>query len=222
MRGDEAFSLYRNLSALSGEDARRALQSFWRKEENWVDATDVDWRYEEKRKSIILTMSGTARPDWSGNDKDGHSLTIWGAGFSPPERLYRPREQDASAPWLTNFPRFRCWASTIRLPRSSSGHAWSFKADAMDRKIGGVQYWRQAGLQGLVMRTVMSRNVELAEITAQQAKAQNEAVPGFDNSMSRVFEDDASPSGRSLERLPFEDHADWLADDHACAATPAK
>lgn len=220
MRGDEAFSLRSNLAALSAEDTQRALRSYWRQQENWVEPDSVDWRYDERRKTIRLSVSGTARPDWSGNDKDGHSLTIWGAGFSPPDTLRRPREQDASAPWLTDFPRFRCWASTIHLPKPSGRWTWSYEADAMNRNIGGVMYWRQAGMRGNVVRTVMSRSVELPEITAEQAKVQNDAIPGFNNNMSSVFETDVAPSKPSARGLPFADGVDWVEDDRACIAGP--
>lgn len=216
-RGDEAFALRTNLIALSREDAERALRSYWRQQENWVEADQVDWRYEERRKTISLSVTGTARPDWSGNNKEGRSLTIWGAGFIPPDTLRRPREQDASAPWLTDFPRFRCWASTIRVPKAGAGRTWSYDADAMNRKIGGVVYWRKSGMRGDVIRTVMSRSVEIPEITADEAKAQNEAIAGFNNNMSSVFEAD-SPSTQSVGALPFGDGVDWATDDSACIA----
>jgi hypothetical protein len=220
LRGDEAFSLRTNLAALSGEDAQRALRSYWRQQENWVEPDSVDWRYDERSKTIRLSVAGTGRPDWSGNDKNGHSLTIWGAGFSPPDILRRPREQDASAPWLTDFPRFRCWASTIRLPKPNGGRTWSFEADAMNRKIGGVIYWRQAGMHGEIVRTVMSRSVELSEISSEQAKAQNDAIAGFNNNMSSVFEVAGGPPKPSEGRLPFADGVDWAEDDSACIARP--
>lgn len=221
LRGDEAFALRTNLIALSREDAERALRSYWRQQENWVEADRVDWRYDERSKTISLSLTGTGQPDWSGNDKDGRSLTIWGAGFIPPDTLRRPREQDASAPWLTDFPRFRCWASTIRMPKAGAGRTWSYDADAMNRKIGGVVYWRKAGMSGDVVRMVMSRSVEIPEISADEAKAQNEAIAGFNNNMSSVFEADA-PSPPSIGALPFADGVDWATDDSACIAPSGK
>lgn len=216
-RGDEAYALRTGLAAMSREDAERALRSYWREQENWVEADRVEWRFDERSKTLSMGVTGSARPDWSGNDRDGRSLTIWGAGFTPPVTLRRPREQDASAPWLTEFPRFRCWATTIRLPKPGTGREWAYEADAMNREIGGVVFWRQAGMHGEIVRTVMSRSVELPEITADQAKAQNDAIAGFNNKMSSVFETAAS-SATSASALPFADGLDWATNDSACVA----
>jgi transglutaminase-like putative cysteine protease len=219
IRGDDAYSVRTSLAALSTEDADRAVRSYWRQQESWVDADSVAWRYDERRKTLVLSLVGTGKPDWTGNDKGGHDLTIWGAGFNPPDTLRRSKEQDGDAPWLIDFPKFKCWATTIHLPRPGAKHYWAYYADAMDQDIGGVTYWRQAGLRDNVVRTVMSRSVEGREISAQQARAQNDAIPGFNNNMSRVFEAKTKPAvGR--ETLPFGDGVDWAADDGACIARP--
>lgn len=225
-RGDEAYSIRSGLAGLAGEDADRVLRSYWRREESWIDSASVAWHYDEAHKNITLSLAGTAKPDWDGNDKDGHSLTIWGAGFSPPDTLRRAKEQDGTAPWLTDFPKFKCWATTIRLPLPGSKRHWTYSADAMNRQIGGVTYWRQAALQGDLVRTVMSRNVKLREITADQARAQTDAIAGFNNNMSSVFEQASSGNSAhpaaSKSRLPFGDNVDWAVDDRACIAAPGK
>ena len=221
IRGDEAYAFRRGLAALSTEDADRALRSYWRQQESWVDAGSVAWQYDERRNTITLSVAGTGKPDWSGNDRDGRDLTIWGAGFTPPDILRRPMGQDSSLPWVTDFPRFRCWATTIRLPKPGAKRSWTYYADAMNQQIGGVTYWRAAGLQGDVMRTVMSRSTELREITAEQAFAQTNAVPDFNNKMSRVFETAGSTSEKPTlgrEVLPFGDDVEWAIDDGACIA----
>ena len=95
----------------------------------------------------------------------------------------------------------------------------------MNRQIGGVTYWRQAALQGELVRTVMSRKVELREITADQARAQTDAIPGFNNNMSSVFEQASGSSARpaaSKSKLPYGDNIDWAVDDRACIATSGK
>lgn len=219
LRGDDAFSADSNLAGLSADDADQALRKYWRQQESWVEADAVSWRYDERNKTIALRMIGTAKLDWEGDDKDGHSLTLWGAGFAPPDTLRRPRGQDTSAPWLNDFPRFRCWATTVRLPKAGPKLTWTYYADPMNREIGGVTYLRKSGLRGGMVRTVMSRSVNLKEITAQQALAQTQAIPGFNNKMSSVYEtSDASPSTSTNVALPFGDGVDWASDDNACIA----
>lgn len=225
IRGDEAYGIRSSLSSLSSEDADRGLRAYWRQLEGWVDADSADWKYDERHKTMTLSLVGTAKPKWDGDDKDGHDLTIWGAGFNPPDTLRRPKEQDASAPWTTDFPRFKCWAATIRLPAAGPKLKWDYYADAMNRQIGGVTYWRKAGLQGGVMRTVMSRSVTMREISSEQARAQTDAIPGFNNNMSSVYEAAAKTSrdvSTADEALPFGDNIDWAADDDACVAKEGK
>ena len=170
-------------------------------------------------QTITLRLVGTAKPDWDGNGRDGHSLTIWSASFNPPATLRRTRVQDANAPWLTDFPKFKCWAATIRLPRPGQNRVWSYRADAMNRQIGGETYWRKAGLQNGVVRTVMSRSVQKREISAEQAQAQNAAIPGFDNTVSSVFEA-SKVNARQGHHLPFGEGTDWASNDGACIAHP--
>ncbi|MBV1688336.1 DUF3857 domain-containing transglutaminase family protein [Novosphingobium sp. G106] len=222
MRGDEAYGVRTSLAALSSEDTDRALRAYWRREESWVNADSVSWRYDEDRNTTILSLTGTGNADWDGNDKEGHDMTIWRAGFPPPDILRRPKGQDDSAPWLTDFPSFKCWAATIRLPRAGAGHRWGYYADPMDKEIGSVNYWRQAGLSGYVMRVVKSRQVLQREISAEMARKQTDAVPGFNNNMSRVYEEEASGAAKSAagqDKLPFGDSVDWAVNDGACSAS---
>lgn len=220
IRGDEAFAFRSGIAALSAEDADRALRGYWRQQEGWVTPDSVAWRYDERHRTISLSVTGTARADWSGSDTEGHDLTIWGAGFMPPDVLRRPSEQNGTLPWLTGYPQFKCWAATIRLPPAGRGRSWTYSANPMNRTIGGVTYWRKAGMQSGMVRTVMSRSVGLREITAEQAAAQTAAIPGFDNNMSSVFETPGATGKPPSEILPFADGVDWATDDAACIAKP--
>lgn len=223
LRQDEAFATRTQLAGLSTQDADRALRSFWRQALDWVDPDTVSWRYDERRATLVLELNGQGKAQWEGNDADGRSMTIVGAGFYAPEMRRRPKDEDQSAPWQTEFPRFRCYATTIRLPAASAKWGWGYYADAMNRLIGGTRYWRQAGLKDGVVRTVMSSRIDAPEISAAEAAAANDAIASFNNKMSNVYQlSPAEAKKQATSTLPFDDGVDWSADHTPCDAAPLK
>lgn len=225
MRDDEAYAIRARLAAMSSEDADRAVRGYWRQQMDWVQPDQVAWRYDERRATLSLSINGEGKLDWDGDDSDGRSLVIIGAGFYPPDLRRRPREQDQTAPWTTEFPRFKCFATTIRLPAETRKWRWAYSADPMDRQLGGTAYWRASGLKQNVMRTVMSTRIEQPEISASEAKAVNDAIPGFNNKKSQVYQ--MSPRGdartdMAREVLPFGEGIDWTGDVPACSAPATK
>ena len=79
--------------------------------------------------------------------------------------------------------------------------------------MGGVAYWRVSDLRDGVMRTVMSRRVEVPEISAVEAQEVNRMIPSFDNKISRVYQ---VPTGSQSPQLgrpplpPFGEATDWM------------
>lgn len=218
VRGDEAFVLQTQLAGMSAEDADRSLKSYWRQQVDWLTPDKVAWKYDDRRRAIVLEVAGLGNPGWTGDAEAGHSLTIPGAGFYPPEMLRRPSDQDQSAPWHVNFPRWRCWATTIRLPKPGPKFKWSLYAEPMNRRLGGTLYWRNSGMNGNVVRTVMSsRNYE-AEVSPEEAAIVNRAIPNFNNNMSNVSEAVATgPIKLPSQQLPFSDADDWLNAPVPCS-----
>lgn len=221
LRGDDAIVWNTMLSSVSPDDANRALRKYWTNAEDWVEADRLDWHYDEAHGTVVLSMTGSGKPDWSGNDKEGHSLSIWGAGFYPPNYLRRPPEQDATAPWANEFPRFKCWATSIRLPPAGPRFHWTYYADAMNARLGGIAYFRAASLQSGVMKTVMSRDTYLPEIGPIDAQQQNEAIPRFNNNQSNVYES-SNRAAAKPQQAAFKDQQDWVADPTPCIAPEIK
>lgn len=218
LRGDEAFAIYSQLAGMTGPDADRALMAYWREESDWVTPDKVAWSYDERRRAISLELTGRGNPGWRGEAGNGRSLTIPGAGFYPPNPLRRPKDQDQTAPWLVDFPRFRCSATTIRLPKAGGSLGWSLYAEPMNRRLGGVLYWRNAGLSGNTVRTVMSTRGYEAEATAEEAEVVNRAIPNFNNNMSNVAEVTPERIIKGVSsKLPFDDGVDWLNAPTPCS-----
>ncbi|MDF7773970.1 DUF3857 domain-containing transglutaminase family protein [Sphingomonas sp. AOB5] len=224
IRDDDAYQIRTQLGAMPASDADRAVRTYWRQQMEWVTLDKVSWRYDEARAALILTATGDSKPDWDGDEKEGRRLTIPGAGFVPPSELKRPEDQEQTVPWATDFPRYRCWATTIRLPAAGVRRRWTYHADPMNRQLGGIEYWRASGLRQNVMRTVMSRRTYLPEISAADAELLNREIPGFNNNMSSVYEEDGSQASRrtvTTSNLPFADDHDWLNNPAPCTASLA-
>jgi hypothetical protein len=223
VRQDEAYATRAALVGLSTEDADRALRSFWRRQMDWVEPDSVSWRYDDRRATLVLSLTGEGKPDWEGDDQEGRSLSIPGAGFYAPDMRRRSKEQDQAVPWATEFPRFRCYVTSIALPDAGKDWRWTYYADPMDRRLGEAVYWRASGMQDGIMRTVMSRKIDKSEITAVQAREVNDAIPNFNNKMSRVYQIAASGDSKGpAGTLPFEDQVDWSTNASACNAPSAR
>lgn len=222
LRGEGVYQLHTKLAGLSAEDAERAVKAYWRQQANFVEADTVSWRYISRQATLVFSLTGEGRLDWKGDDEEGRSLTIPGAGFYPPDELRRLKEQDQDAPWMTKFPRYNCWATTIRLPASTSKWQWDYEADPVDERLGGTAYWREASLHDGAVSTVMSRRVYLPEISAKQAKEVNDRIPNFNNNMSRVFQTSAANGNRHVGApIPPADEVDWTSPTAPCASPVA-
>jgi len=221
LRGDDAFKLRTALAGMSAEDAERGIRGYWAKTNSWIDPDAGSWAYDEQGAVLRMSVTGTMKLDWEGDDVAGRSLDIIGAGFTPPAEYRRPKEQDQAAPWLTEYPAFRCWATAIRLPMPTDRWQWDYRAKPVDLTMGGVTYWRVADLRDGVIRTVMSRRFDVPEISAEDAEEVNRQLPTFDNKISRVFEVGAGrPSGMHATRSapPFQEDTDWMNPAAPCGA----
>jgi Domain of Unknown Function with PDB structure (DUF3857)/Transglutaminase-like superfamily len=223
LRGDSALDARSKIMTLSAEDADRAVREYWRQTNGWVEAESVSWRFDEQRGTLLLNLEGKGKMDWEGKDTEARALSIPGAGFTPPAEYHRPKEQDQTAPWLTEYPAFRCWVTAIHLPDGGSNWRWDYYSDLVNTRLGGAQYWRVADLRDGVIRTVMSKRFEVPEITAEEAEAVNKGLPAFNNNMSRVYQialNDRESDYRRLSTAPFEEDTDWASPDTLCVSQP--
>lgn len=218
VRGEEAFAIRTRLAAMTPDDTDRALKAYWRNEADWVTPDKVSWAYDERRQAVSLELAGDGDPGWKGDATKGHSLTIPHAGFYPPDVLRRPKDQDQAAPWLVAFPRFRCSATTIHLPKAGGKFGWSLYAEPMNRRLGGFLYWRNSGLSGNIVRNVMSTHSYEPETTPQEAEVVNRAIPNFNNDMSNIAEEPPANIIKGVSsKLPFDDGVDWLNAPTPCS-----
>lgn len=219
LRGDSALEVRSKITAMSAEDANRALRAYWRQTNGWIEPDSVSWRYDEQRGTLLLTLEGKGKMDWEGKDTEARALSIPGAGFTPPAEYHRSKEQDQTAPWVTEYPAFRCWVTAIHLPDGDSKWKWDYDSDPIDKHLGGVDYWRLADLRDGVIRTVMSRRFDVPEITAEQAEEVNKGLATFNKNMSRVYQialNDRESDHKRLSAAPFQADTDWTRPDTPC------
>lgn len=218
LRGDEIYGMRTMLAGLSAEEADRQLQSYWRQQADWVDPDKVEWRYAEDEAVLILTLTGTGKLDWKGSDEDGWYSYMHGAGFYAPNQRKRPKEQDQSAPFANEFPRFRCWATVLRLPKPSGSWHWNVAGKRVNRTLGGVAYWRGISIGDNIVRSVQSTRSLSPEISPTDVRTANDLIPGFDNDMTRVEQDYTLKAdvGRNEPLLDKGDAIDWTAADTPC------
>jgi hypothetical protein len=219
MRGNEAFLVRTQLSGMSAADAERAVRSYWERQFGSVEADSGAWRYDEQKAALVLSFAGNIKLEWQGDDEDGRRLTLFGAGFTPPPEYRRPKEQDRTAPWQLNYPSYKCWATSVRLPAETSEWKWDYRANPVRLTMGGIRYRRQSDMRDRTVRTVMSTRVEVPEISAAEAEQVNQDVEKFDNNMSDVYQlrPDAKPKTHpKLADAPFSEETDWTGNVPAC------
>ncbi|MBS0483467.1 MAG: hypothetical protein JSR96_15265 [Proteobacteria bacterium] len=177
---------------------------------------------DDARSAVVLSIVGTAKPDFGGDPADGYAMTIPYAGSYPPPERKRPADQDQTTPWATDFPSYVCSIANIRLPRpSASRWAWAYRAKAFDTQIGGIRYARKATLADGVMRTVRIYKTLKPELSAADAGKANGMIDSFDNSMGEVFKRSAkSPpldNGPSAAPVPPLSDIDATAEHTVCS-----
>ncbi len=180
---------------------------------------DVQWRYDEKARASILTISGTGTINWDDDGGGAKSFALPGGGFNPPERRVRAPDQDQTAPFYSK-PKYTCYVTTVRLPSSTQARQWSSKA-SIDTHIFGWSYYRAWQLRDGAIRMVHGSRVEQPEIDAATAQRDNGRIASFDNSMGWIT---YNPAGRKAsvgngETVPATYDFDWTADNAPCKSS---
>lgn len=221
-RGVEGLAEYMQLSSVSSErlkaEYRRALEGT----DSWDEITDVSIRYDRSTQASILTLEGTGPVDWD-DDGDGiYSLALPGGGFRPPARRQRASGDGADAPYYT-APSFSCHATTVRLPDGTDVANWDFNS-VFDTKIYGRTYYRMMERRDDgTIRMVRGSRVEDPEITADQARQDNDRLDDFNNSKAVIqyTPDNVAPQWGYVRSVPATYDIDWVTSAAHCLPSTA-
>jgi TonB family protein len=187
--------------------------------ETFQKIDDVQWRYDQKAKASILTISGTGTVHWDDDGKGARSLALPGGGFSPPDRRIRAAAAGDGAPFYSK-PEYVCHVTTVRLPSFTEAKQWSSKP-SFDTRIFGRNYHRAFELRDGTIRMVGGSRIEQPEISAADARRDNDRIADFDNSMGYVFYDPTSKSAAvgKGEKVPATFDFDWTGNDVPCTSS---
>lgn len=219
-RGNFATQVRTGLAALSPADGERALRKLVSQDAawTWIDIDHLTWHADENHAVLEIAFSGQGDTDWTAAGGGLRSYILPGAGFTPPDRLRRPHDQDQTLPWVTNWPSYQCWVTTMHLPKPDELHQWGYAINPVARTLGGIAYWRRAGLTGNVMRLIESKRTLAPEVSATEAGVLNSAIPTFDANKGQV-EEQTHYKGAARPKddpLPYADATDWTAPDAPC------
>lgn len=219
-RGDAAQALRAGLGGMAPTDGERSLRKLLSQTQSWIDIDHIAWHADDDHGAFVIEYSGQADIEWDNEDGGGQYYTLPGGGFSPPDRLRRPHDQDASLPWMTNWPDYRCWVTTVHLPKPDADHQYRLNSSAVNRELGGIAYWRRGSLTGTTVRVIESKRTMVPEISAAAAAALNAGIATFDANKSWIdYEHHYKGAARPESTPPvFADTTDWTAPDAPCAA----
>lgn len=226
LRGAAALTLRAALASLPVSQTENALVQMFSGNVGFDEVKSATWRFDADSATLVLSGRATDTIDWDQVNGDAHWVTtIIGAGFYPPPRRKRSGQQDARAPWRNDPHRFSCYVTTMHLPKADPGWVWSFDSDAMDEVIGGIAYWRMAGLTESTMRTVMASRTVRHEISPEEADVANGQIADFNNDQSQVYQTngpDRRPeldvADKSIKEVPTATGHDWVTDSSPCIA----
>jgi hypothetical protein len=225
LHGNEVTELRAGLSSLSGTDLKRVLRDALGFASGDAESEETSWAYNDNTGALSLQWAGTQKLDWQGKTPDGKFYYLPGAGFTPPNELKRPKEQDQSAPWMVDFPNYKCWVTTIKLPPDNGRLRWNYSAKQVDRILGGVRYFRQATIKKGTVQTIMSKRSQQGELSAEEAKIIEAGLKNFDAAKSYVYQTVVGrDAGDTDDANAVNDTAsiDWLSAGQLCQPSKRK
>jgi tetratricopeptide (TPR) repeat protein len=165
MRGDEAIGANASMANLTGDARDRALRAYWKGQYDFVEPSAVGATFDAKAGEQRLTMTGTAKMDWSSGwyETDGTGVG-YKADFS------RDPGPDRDAPFAVPYPYFSRIEETIQLPPGFPDIRPGGKGD-VERTIAGIDYRRKVTLTGGVFKVEKTERSVVAEFAAKDAPA---------------------------------------------------
>lgn len=186
--------------------------------DTWQTIEEAKWHYDLKAQASVLTIIGTGKIDWDDYGDGAKALALPGGGFNPPSKRIRAADQNQDIPYV-NKPEYSCHVTTVRVPSTTDVDQWSSKS-GFSTRIFGRNYYRAFDFRGDAVRMVRGSRVELQEIDAATARADNERIAKFDNSKGYIFYEPSSKNYgvSSAVKIPTTSEIDWTSDNVPCLA----
>jgi tetratricopeptide (TPR) repeat protein len=166
-RGDAAFILQTQLSAVPPERLDAALKAYWAGLHVAFTAAHVAAAWDPALGEETLTADGTSKLEASAAGLELQHVELGGA----PDIKRDPASHDPDAAYAVPFPNYVETDESVVLPPGDLPSAESRKSVAVDTVVGGVAYRRSAAVTGQMFTVVMSQRALAPEITAAEARA---------------------------------------------------
>ena len=186
LHGDVAVLFSRKVGAISHDEAQKGFTNAWAKNYAWVDVKSVDWSFDAAAGEFRFSMKGVGKPGaWGVDNQSGAQVfEIDSSAFSKPKALARAAGPNADAPFAVDFPGYERAVTVVKLP--DGGEGFSLVGDNVDETINGVQYRRATRFEhGAVVMTRSIRSMT-NEVSAAQAKADDQKLAAFDTASSWI------------------------------------
>lgn len=177
MRGDTAAMMQVQFSVASPAQRDAYMRTMWPGLIDDLTITTVASAYDEARNELRLTMTGEATLDWA--SRGGRraeaplSRISWSSGDRRPEGPFR------DLPFITNYPAFSRFRTTVILP--DGGEGFVVNADDIDQEAAAYRHRRHVTRDGA--RVVMERDTVALrpEMTEAERVAAKEPLERLSN-----------------------------------------
>jgi tetratricopeptide (TPR) repeat protein len=182
LRGDGAVALNQSISNLGKNDAEHALREYWRSNAPLAEPKTVDFTFDDARRILRLTMTGTVKMEWIANG-DARDLDLGDSQLGFSAAFKREPGPHADAPFAVAYPLFVKRTDIIQLPGKGEGFSLAGAPADVDVTIAAQRYQRQTSIRGgVVTMSAMERSLapEFPAAEAEAASAQLRDLARFD------------------------------------------
>ncbi len=207
LRGDQAFLVHAQLSAVPPERLDTALKAYWAGVHTAFTPAHVAASWDATTGEETLKADGTSKLDWSGHGLELQNVELGGA----PDIKRDPAASDQDAPYLVPFPSFAEIDESVLLPPGDKIPADRVKTANVDTVIAGVAYQRVATVADGIFHVVASQRALQPEISAAEARA---SVGPLTTMGEEGVYAPAGPAARAAKNAVALDSHPTTADDY--------
>jgi tetratricopeptide (TPR) repeat protein len=171
LRGQPAALLRFSLGNLASSDRDQMLRKFWDKALAFVKADSVAATFDEQTAQEHLTLDGSTRLEWNGQQLD---ISALGLKLLYNADIERTPGANSDAPFVVTFPTYSRVVETIALPRSQT--SFTVEGDDIHRTIAGAEFRRKAYIVSDVLTAEASVRTLVPEIPFAEAEGAKAAV----------------------------------------------
>lgn len=163
-RGPVAALMRFAFGSMPAEERDRRLRSDWNKEYTGATIDKVAARFDEQTAQEHLTIDGSLPLSWS-----GEHLKLEGLKLTHKYDFERTPGPHDDAPYAVQFPNYTRVLETIKLPQTKE--PFTIEGENIKRTLGGLEFRREARVQGGVLTVEASSRAVVTEIPFSDAQA---------------------------------------------------